>query len=158
MSRQGILFTSVVSDMHIARKQVNKTLRPEDFLWPWVPGCILTSAGLFWCGWSADQGAHFLVPIAGLLIFSFGVMMVVQSTATYLVKAFPVHNASVLAARNILGCLFGALLPLGGLNLIVDLGLGWGNSVLAIIMLVLTPIPVLLVYMAEGMRHRANAA
>ena len=60
---------------------------------------------------------------------------------TYLVDAFTVHAASALAANALLRSLAGALLPLAGQKMYATLGLGWGNSLLAFIALVMCPIP-----------------
>ena len=72
----------------------------------------------------------------------------------YLLDAYPQHAASVTAALAVLRSLAGALLPLGGLELYDDLGLGWGNSVLGFISLALVPIP--LVYYIWGHRLRGR--
>ncbi|KAK0657945.1 polyamine transporter 1 [Cercophora newfieldiana] len=144
----GALAVPAASDRYIAhKKKQNKPIKPEHRLWLIVPGTILTAVGLFWYGWAVQKDAHFLVPISGLVFFGFGVMAVLQSAAVYLVEAFPVHSASVLAGSYFLRSLFGALLPLG-----------WGNSLLGIVALMMLPGLTILVKLAEGMRHRTNAA
>lgn len=59
-----------------------------------------------------------------------------------MVDAFNVHAASALAASTVLRSMAGAFLPMGALQMYDRIGLGWGNSVLAIIALILVPIPV----------------
>lgn len=49
--------------------------------------------------------------------------------------------ASVTAANTVVRSLVGAFLPLAGRPLYSDLGLGWGNAVLAFIALVMVPLP-----------------
>jgi len=73
---------------------------------------------------------------------------------TYMVDAFTVHAASALAASSILRSLAGGLLPLAGEKMYAKLGLGWGNSLLAFIALVLTPVPWTLFRKGEYLRKR----
>lgn len=80
--------------------------------------------------------------------------MPVQSTnATYLVDAYTVYSASVLAASAILRCLFGALLPLAGNAMFDALGVGWGNSLLGFISLAFLPMPLILYVYGERIRQ-----
>ena len=60
---------------------------------------------------------------------------------TYLVDAFTIYAASALAANTVLRSLVGAVLPLAGQKMYDNLGLGWGNSLLAFIALAMVPIP-----------------
>lgn len=77
-----------------------------------------------------------------------------QSTnATYLVDAYTVYSASVLAASAILRCLFGALLPLAGNAMFDTLGVGWGNSLLGFISLAFLPVPLILYVYGERIRE-----
>jgi len=73
---------------------------------------------------------------------------------TYLVDAYTVYAASALAASTVLRCVFGAVLPLAGEPLYNKLGLGWGNSLLGSIALVLAPVPFLLSWYGERLRKK----
>jgi len=73
---------------------------------------------------------------------------------TYLIDAFTIHAASAMAANTILRSIFGAVLPLCGLDMYNKLGLGWGNSLLAFIALAMVPIPFL--FSTYGERIRTN--
>lgn len=64
-----------------------------------------------------------------------------MSISTYLVDAFVRYAASSTAANTVLRSLFGGVLPLCGLKLYDNLGLGESNTLLAVIALVLVPIP-----------------
>lgn len=75
---------------------------------------------------------------------------------TYLIDAFTIHSASVIAANTVLRSLLGALLPLAGPKMYAALGLGWGNSLLGFIALALIPLPV--VFYKYGKRIRAKFA
>ena len=71
----------------------------------------------------------------------------------YLLDAYIQYAASVVAAVTVLRSVAGALLPLAGLSMYNDLGLGWGNSVLAFLSLVLVPVPI--VFRIFGAKIRA---
>lgn len=70
----------------------------------------------------------------------------------YLVDAFTLYSASALAAATILRSLFGAFLPLAGAPLYDKLGLGWGNSTLGFISIIMIPIPFLFIRYGEVIR------
>jgi hypothetical protein len=78
-------------------------------------------------------------------------MMTIQ---TYLIDAFTIHAASAIAANTVLRSIFGAVLPLCGLDMYDALGLGWGNSLLGFVALALIPVPVL--FRLYGERIRTN--
>jgi len=59
---------------------------------------------------------------------------------TYLVDAFTIHAASAIAANTVLRSLVGAFLPLAGPKMYQTLGYGWGNSLLAFIALLVSPV------------------
>ncbi|KAM0283779.1 hypothetical protein ACHAQH_002369 [Verticillium albo-atrum] len=99
-------------------------------------------------------GTILAVPLVGLGVFGFAVMATLQPVQIYIVSAFSVHAASAMAANNILRNIVGALIPLGGQGLYDALGNGWGNSLLAFIALVFTPIPLLLMKYGERLRRR----
>jgi hypothetical protein len=61
----------------------------------------------------------------------------------YLVDAYSTYSASASAAVRTSMSVVGAGLPLAGPPLYRALGLGWGNTLLGIIALVMTPIPML---------------
>ncbi|RMJ22731.1 MFS multidrug transporter [Aspergillus sp. HF37] len=70
------------------------------------------------------------------------VVIVSASSQTYIIDVFgPQSAVSALAAINLLRNLLGAFLPLAAPSLYADLGLGWGNSVLAFIAVAFVPVP-----------------
>jgi hypothetical protein len=73
---------------------------------------------------------------------------------TYLVDAYTIFSASVIAANTVLRSLLGALLPLGGPSMYKALGLGWGNSLLGFIALAMVPLP--MVFWKYGERIRTS--
>jgi len=73
---------------------------------------------------------------------------------TYLIDAFTIYAASAIAANTVLRSIFGAFLPLAGLDMYNALGLGWGNSLLGFVALALIPIPILFYMYGERIRTK----
>ncbi|KAB8290235.1 hypothetical protein EYC80_011103 [Monilinia laxa] len=104
----------------------------------------LASLGIgigFFYGWAADKAVHWIVPIIALSPFGFGMLGIFFPIQMYLIDAFPVHSASAMAALTVSRSLVGALLPMAGPQLYSSLGLGWGNSLLGFIALLMVPMP-----------------
>ena len=74
----------------------------------------------------------------------------------YLLDAFTVHAASALAANAIWRSIVGALIPLAGLPMYSALGLGWGNSLLGFISILLIPVPMAILVYGERIRKNAR--
>lgn len=55
----------------------------------------------------------------------------------YLIDSFTIYVASAVAAITAVRSVAGALLPLAGLSLYERLGIGWGNTVLAAVCVLL---------------------
>ncbi|CAG8288246.1 unnamed protein product [Penicillium salamii] len=139
----GLVTTGIVAN-NIAKNHVKRgCFRPESRLLPMMVGCWFMPVGLFWYGWSAQAGVHWIVPILGTGVFAIGLMTVFMSASTYLVDSYLRYAASVTAANTALRSLIGALLPLAGPSMYEALGLGWGNSLLAFIALAMCSVPFL---------------
>lgn len=61
----------------------------------------------------------------------------------YLVDCYPMYAASAIAANTELRSLVGAVLPLAGPPMYDSLGLGWGNSLLGFLCILMIPLPII---------------
>lgn len=75
-------------------------------------GCVAIPIGLFWFAWTNDPSSHWLISIAAQAPFGFGFVLVYISVQNYLVDAYTIYAASVLAANAMLRSVFGAAFPL----------------------------------------------
>ncbi|KDR80330.1 hypothetical protein GALMADRAFT_62622 [Galerina marginata CBS 339.88] len=91
-------------------------------------GSLFVPVGLFWYGWSAQAGIHWIMPIIGTGIFGFGMMTTFLPIQLYLVDSF-VYAASATSAASLFRSLLGFAFPLFGQQMFDTLGLGGGNSV-----------------------------
>lgn len=88
-------------------------------------------------------GASYARTIVGLFFFNVGIINIFIQIITYLVKAFTPYVASAVAANRTAMSIVGTFLPLAGAPLYDALDYGAGNTVLAVIALVMTPLPVI---------------
>ncbi|MCJ1282612.1 hypothetical protein MMC26_001937 [Xylographa opegraphella] len=130
--------------------------QPEFRLPLMIPGGILLRLGLLWYGWSAQAHVHWIMPNIGIAIFGMGVKIGTQCTQTYAVDAYTLYAASASAAGTFLRSLFGFAFPLFSPYMYRSMGYGWGNSLLALIAVVLRiPAPLLLWSYGPWLRARS---
>ncbi|KAF4436384.1 Major facilitator superfamily domain general substrate transporter [Fusarium acutatum] len=111
--------------------------------------------GLFIYGWTSEYKLHWVVPIIGTAICGPGAVIINSSSQTYIIDIFgPQAAASALAAITLLRNLTGAFLPLAAPTLYTNLGLGWGNSVLAFITVGFIPVPIYFYLCGASLRKR----
>jgi multidrug resistance protein len=129
-------------------------MKPEYRLPPMTGTATLIPIGLFIYGWTAEYKIHYIVPIFGTMLIGIGNLAVFMCVSTYLIDAFTIHAASVMAANTLVRSTLGAVLPLAGPKMYQTLGLGWGNSLLGFIGVACLPIPFVLNRYGERLRKR----
>lgn len=127
-------------------------MKPEYRLPPLIPAACTIPIGLFWYGWSAENKLHWIMPIIGTGWVGLGMIAVFMCIQTYFVDCFTVYAASAIAANTFLRSLMGAFLPLAGPKMYETLGLGWGNSLLGFVAVVMVPVTVLFYMKGEAIR------
>lgn len=149
----GQIAVGSFSDRYLARmKAKHGAHKPEDRLPPLVIGGFLVPVGLIWYGWSAEKHTHWIVPIIGTAFVGIGILAVFLPIQMYLIDTFNIYAASAIAANTVVRSIFGTVLPLAGPPMYARLGLGWGNTLLAFIALIFTPVPFLLLKYGERIR------
>ncbi|KAJ7118564.1 major facilitator superfamily domain-containing protein [Mycena crocata] len=119
-------------------------------------GSLFVPVGLFWYGWSAQAGIHWIMPIIGSGIFGFGMMSTFLPIQLYLVDAFT-YAASALSAASVFRSLLGFAFPLFGNQMFAALGVGGGNSLLGGLAIVLgIPFPIYIYYRGAAIRERSK--
>lgn len=120
-----------------------------------IPGAILIPLGLVWFGWAAQSRAHWIVVDIGVAVFGCGIILSTQAMQQYVMESYRDYVASASAASQFLRSIFAFCFPLFAPSLYSRLGLGWGNTLLASVFLVLgIPAPVIL--WKYGARLRAK--
>ncbi|THU96909.1 MFS general substrate transporter [Dendrothele bispora CBS 962.96] len=110
--------------------------------------------GLVIYGWTANARIFWLVPDIGVFIYSVGIGGNWTCIQTYLVDNYALHAASAIAGVTSFRAFAGFGFPLFADQMYGKLGDGWGNSLLALICLVIgCPAP--FIFYKYGPRLRA---
>ncbi|KAJ4328670.1 hypothetical protein N0V84_000861 [Fusarium piperis] len=131
---------------------------PEARLPPCLVGCIAFPIGLFWFAWTNDKHVHWMASIAAGVPFGFGMVIVFLSVMNYLIDAYTIFAASVLAANSVLRSLFGAAFPLFTSYMYKDLGIHWASSIPAFLALACVPFPFLFYKYGASIREKCKFA
>lgn len=115
----------------------------------------LLPVSLFIYGWTTKYKVHWIVPIIATGIAAPGAVIITASSQTYIIDVFgPEAAASALGAVTLVRNITGAFLPLAAPSLYANLGLGWGNSLLAFIFIGFIPIPFYFYWRGQWLRER----
>ncbi|KAF8333792.1 MFS polyamine transporter [Amanita rubescens] len=129
---------------------------PEFRLPSTIVGAVLLPIGLFISGWAAQAHVHWAVTDLGIMFVGAGIILVFQSTQTYVIDAFTLYAASALACVACFRSLAGFGFPLFAPAMYNALGYGKGNTILACISIALGwPAPCL--FWIYGKRIRASS-
>ncbi|OCL12678.1 major facilitator superfamily protein [Glonium stellatum] len=131
---------------------------PEARLPPARIGGIALPIGLFWFAWTNYPSIHFMVSIAAGVPFGFGMVLIFLSSMNYLIDAYTIFAASVLAASSVLRSLFGAAFPLFTTQMYSNLGIHWASSLPAFLALACVPFPLLFYKYGSAIRQRCKYA
>lgn len=110
---------------------------------------------LFWLGWTAKSGIHWIVPMLAGIPFGIGFMLIFMALLNYLTDAYEIFAASAMSATSICRSIFGALLPLAAGPMYTALGISWASSLLGFFALAMCVIP--FAFIRYGDRIRANS-
>ncbi|KAF2630983.1 MFS general substrate transporter [Macroventuria anomochaeta] len=131
---------------------------PEARLPPALVGSVAMPIGLFWFAWTNSPSIHWIVSIMAGAPFGFGMVLVFLSIMNYLIDAYLIYAASVLAANSVLRSLFGAAFPLFTSYMYADLGIHWASSIPAFLALACIPFPFLFYRYGAAIRSRCKFA
>ncbi|BAE65553.1 unnamed protein product [Aspergillus oryzae RIB40] len=114
---------------------------PEARLPPTMLGSIAIPIGLFWFAWTNAPPVHWIVSIIAAAPFGFGMVLVFLNIMSYLIDAYTIYAASVLAANSIIRSCFGAGFPLFTTYMYRNLGVHWASCIPAFLALACVPFP-----------------
>ncbi|KAL8835690.1 MAG: hypothetical protein Q9170_003229 [Blastenia crenularia] len=131
---------------------------PEARLPPCMIGSICLPIGLFVFAWTNYPHIHWSVSVIFTAPFGFGMVVLFLSVMNYLIDAYTIYAASVLAANSVLRSAFGAAFPLFTTYMYDGLGIHWASSVPAFLALACVPFPFLLYKYGPAIRMRCKYA
>ncbi|KXT17068.1 hypothetical protein AC579_4345 [Pseudocercospora musae] len=121
-----------------------------------IIGALLVPSGLLLYGWTAQARVFPILPDLGVFTYAAGIVIVLQFTNLYVVDVYEAQAASAMSGVTVIRSLVGFGLPLVGPKLFeAPLEYGWGNSVLALIAVVIGwPLPLLIWRLGRRLRAR----
>jgi multidrug resistance protein len=125
---------------------------------PAMIGAVAIPIGMFWFAWTNGPSIHWIVCIIGSVPFGFGMVLVFLPCLNYLIDAYTIYAASVLAASSVLRSLFGAAFPLFTSQMYASLGIHWASSVPAFLALACAPMPFVFYKYGERIRMKCKYA
>ena len=139
-------------------KQHHGFAPPETRLVPTMVGGFAVPIGLFWFAWTNGTNVHWIVSIIAGAPFGFGMVLVFLSIMTYLVDAYTIYAASVLAANSVIRSCFGAGFPLFTTYMYHNLGIHWASCIPAFLAVACMPFPFLFYRYGAQIRRRCKYA
>lgn len=137
----GLIFGSQASGIFIdktfryLKRRNNGKMAPEFRVPVILLGTFFFPAGLFIYGWTAQYHTHWIGPDIGAAMFNIGLMLGWRGIQTYLIDSFMIYAASSTAVACCVRSIAAFAFPLFGQDMYDTLGYGWGNSLLAFIVL-----------------------
>ena len=138
-----------VSTDWIYRRQTSR--EPESRTILLMPSTITAGLGLTCVGWSVQAHTHWIAPNIGLFFFAVGIQFSTQCQNAYVIDVYGPSGWSASAMAGIWGfkSIAGFSFPLFGPSVYSGLGWGWGNSVLATVLMAVG-VPVALTLQFHG--------
>ena len=115
------------------------------------------TGGYFVYAWTSYPSLPWIAPTFGMALVGFGVMTVVQAVVCYITDAYADRAASAVAANAFGENMFAAWLPLATLKMYssdVGMGLHWASSFLGFLGLLLSCVPVVLIFIGPKLRSK----
>lgn len=145
----SLFFYSLTSDRYVIHQRDKKgdAFKPESRLVHLFLAAIILPMGFLIYGWAMEYHVHYIVPLIGTCVVGFSTTLSSLPVETYVVDVYKIHGASAIAAGVIFRAIAGAFLPLIAPPLYQSIGLGCGNSVLALIAgIFIPPLGLLMIY------------
>ncbi|KAG4425427.1 hypothetical protein IFR04_001346 [Cadophora malorum] len=131
---------------------------PENRLPPGMLGAVALPVGMFAFAWTSYPSIHWSVSIILSAPFGFGSVLIFMSCLNYLIDAYTIYAASVLAATAMLRSLFGAAFPMFTSQMYANLGTSWASSIPAFLTVACLPFPFVMYKYGEILRMKCKYA
>ncbi|KAJ5919297.1 hypothetical protein N7466_010240 [Penicillium verhagenii] len=128
---------------------------PEAAVFAVCVGSILIPVGELWFAWTARPPVHWIWSILAGIPFGLGNGLVFIYSVNYLAGSYTVYAASAIAGNSIVRYGLAGLLPLAGDRMYRVMGAQWAGTMLALIEVVLIPIPFIFYRYGHRIRMRS---
>ncbi|GAA6043845.1 hypothetical protein JCM8097_007233 [Rhodosporidiobolus ruineniae] len=117
-------------------------------------GMLVFPLGLLVWGWTAQAQTHWMGPFVGSAIFAYGIQLTFNTIQNFIVDAFSPYSAAAIASATLLRSVAGGVLPIFSDQLFLNLGYGWGGTLLACVAVPAIPAPAVLFWTGGRLRER----
>ncbi|TXT05087.1 hypothetical protein VHUM_03907 [Vanrija humicola] len=129
-------------------------LPPEARLPSTIIGAVLFPVGLLIFAWTGTPARiHWIAPIIATVPFGAGLVLVFLGVMNYLVDAYLMNAASVLAAGTVTRSILGVIFPLFTVDMYDAMGPRWAGTFTALLAIVFIPMPILLLFKGRKIRR-----
>ncbi|CCF60116.1 hypothetical protein KAFR_0J00480 [Kazachstania africana CBS 2517] len=159
----GMLFaapTAVLFQKRFEKRVANNggVSVPEMRFEPLFYGAFLTPIGLMIFSWTCYSNVHWIGPIIGSAVFSFGLLYVFVGIFNYTVDAYKKYAASGLACNTFVRCIMAGVFPLFGLQMYEGMGINWASFLLTMITVLMIPVPFIFTKYGASLRAKSPYA
>lgn len=135
-----------------------KKATPESRLPPAIVGAVALPVGMFAFAWTNYPTIHWSASVILSAPFGFGCVLVILPMINYLIDAYTIYAASVLAAAAIFRSILGAVFPLFTTRMYDALGIHWASSIPAFFTLACMPFPFVMHRYGATLREKCKYA
>jgi hypothetical protein len=129
---------------------------PEARLYLNTPASFIGLSGeLFYFAWTSYSSIPWIVPSISLAFVGFGMFCSTAGATTYVADAYAKYAASAIAGMAFLENIMAAFLPLATQSMYRTLGFQWASSLLGLMALVLSFIPLVLLRYGRSIRGKS---
>lgn len=131
---------------------------PEARLPSCIVGGIVLPVGLFIFAWTCvPVSIHWIAPIIATVPFGMGIVLLFLGLNSYLVDAYLMKAASVLAAGAVTRSILGVVFPLFTYDMYEALNPNWAGTLVACLALVFIPCPMSVIPVCRAQTRSDNA-
>ncbi|KAK5008253.1 hypothetical protein LTR16_004741 [Cryomyces antarcticus] len=122
-----------------------------------LPGAVLLPVSLFVFAWTARAGVHWMVPVFAEGLFSMGMLLIVCAVTLYIMDVYkPLHGAHAVASTASLSYVLATALSLFIVPMYERLGTRWAMTLLGVINVPFSIIPLVFIKFGPGLRERTK--
>ena len=152
----GLIYAIWDNNTRYMKLFLSKTSTAESRLPPAIVGAVALPIGMFAFAWTNYPSIHWSVSIVLSSPFGFGCVLVLLPIMNYLIDAYTIYAASVLAAAAIFRSVVGAVFPLFTTQMYHNLGIHWASSIPAFLTLMCMPFPLIMYHYGEQVRMKCK--
>ncbi|EAW16944.1 MFS transporter [Aspergillus fischeri NRRL 181] len=154
----GLVYAIYDNNRRYTNLLLSNTATAESRLPPAIVGAVALPVGMFAFAWTNNPRIHWSVSIILSAPFGFGCVLVILPIVNYLIDAYTIYAASVLAAAAIFRSIVGAVFPLFTTQMYSSLGIHWASSLPAFLTVACMPFPLVMYRYGGALRMKCKYA